>query len=78
MVECLLKELGPELNVQYWISNVCLGRVEDAWTKCFAIRQVYEKYLANGKDVFWEFMDLEKAYDTIDWQKLLEQRIVFM
>ena len=25
------------------------------------------KYLASGKDVFWAFMDLEKAYDTIDW-----------
>ena len=23
-------------------------------------------YLANGKDVFWAFMDLDKAYDTID------------
>ena len=32
----------------------------------FAERQVCEKYLANGKDVFWVFMDLEKAYDTID------------
>ena len=32
----------------------------------FAVRQVCEKYLANGKDVFWPFMDLEKAYDTID------------
>ena len=35
-----------------------LGRVEDAWTKC-AVRQVCEKYLANGKDVFWAFMDLD-------------------
>ena len=32
----------------------------------FAVRQVCEKYLVNGKDVFWAFMDLEKAYDTID------------
>ena len=32
----------------------------------FAVRQVCEKYLANGKDVFWAIMDLEKAYDTID------------
>ena len=32
----------------------------------FAIRQVCEKYLPNGKDVFFAFMDLEKAYDTID------------
>ena len=40
----------------------------------FAVGQVCEKYLANGKDVFWAFMDLEKAYDTIDrygmWQML--------
>ena len=39
-----------------------------------AVRQVCKKYLANGKDVFWAFMDLEKAYDTIDrhgmWQML--------
>ena len=32
----------------------------------FAVRQVCEKYLTNGKDVFWAFMYLEKAYDTID------------
>ena len=40
----------------------------------FALRQVCEKYLTNRKDVFWAFMDLEKAYDTIDrhgmWQML--------
>ena len=40
----------------------------------FAVRQVCEKYLANGKDVFWAFMDLENSYDTIDqhglWQML--------
>ena len=34
--------------------------------KVFAVRQVCEKYLANGKDVFWAYMDFEKAYDTID------------
>ena len=32
----------------------------------FAVRQVCEKYLTNWKDVFWAFMDLERAYDTID------------
>ena len=40
----------------------------------FAVRYVCKKYLANGKDVFWAFMDLEKAYDSIDrhgmWQML--------
>ena len=29
----------------------------------FAIRQVCEKYLMKGKDVFGAFMDLEKAYE---------------
>ena len=42
--------------------------------QAFAVRQVCEKYFANGKDVFYGFMDLEKAYDTIDrhgmWQML--------
>ena len=32
----------------------------------FAIRRLCEKYLANGKDVFWMFMNLEKAYDMIN------------
>ena len=40
----------------------------------FAVRQLCEKYLANGKYLFWAFMDLEKANDTIDrhgmWQML--------
>ena len=40
----------------------------------FAVSQVSEKYPANGKDSFWAFMDLEKAYDTINrhgmWQML--------
>ena len=32
----------------------------------FAARQVYEDYLANGKDKFWAFVDLKKANDRID------------
>ena len=32
----------------------------------FAVRQICEKYLAKGKDTFWAFMDLEKAYDRVD------------
>ena len=40
----------------------------------FFYNMLCEKYLANGKDVFWAFMDLEKAYDAIDrygmWQML--------
>ena len=49
-----------------------------------AVIQVCEKYLANGKDVFWVFVDLEKACGTLDrhgmwqmqrvwiWRKLLK------
>ena len=29
-----------------------------------------EKYLPNGKDVFRAFIDLEKAYDTTNWQDM--------
>ena len=40
----------------------------------FVVRKVCENYLVNGKDVFWVFIDLEKAYDTIVrhgmWQML--------
>ena len=32
----------------------------------FAVRKLCKKYLANGKNVFWAFMDLEKADDMID------------
>ena len=41
-----------------------VGREEDAWPKCL---QVCEKFLANWKDAFRAFMDLEKEFDTIDW-----------
>jgi hypothetical protein len=40
------------------------------WDQVFAVRQVVEKYLEKGKDVFWAFMDLEKAYDRIDRKAL--------
>ena len=31
----------------------------------FTVRHVYENHLANGKDVFWAFIDLEKTYDML-------------
>ena len=49
-------------------------QVRGCMDQLFAVRQVYGKYLSNGKDVFWVFMDLENAYATIDrhgmWQML--------
>ena len=38
----------------------------------FVVRQVCEKYIANAKNVFWAFMDLEKAYDRIDRKAVWE------
>ena len=43
----------------------------------FAVRQVCQKYLANGKDVVWTFMNLEKAYDTIDRHGMQQMLRVF-
>ncbi len=34
------------------------------------MRQMCEKYLAKDKDVFWVFMNFEKAYDRIDKEGL--------
>ena len=62
-------------------TECAIGEEQCVFTQCrgcidqvFAVRQVCEKYLANGKDVFWAFMDLEMAYDAIDrhgmWQML--------
>ena len=51
-----------------------LRQSRGCFDQVFAVRQECEKYLANWKDVFWAFMDLEKAYDNIDlhgtWQML--------
>ena len=44
----------------------CWFRGRGCMAQVSAVRQICEKYLANGKDVFWAFMDLEKAYDTMD------------
>ena len=43
----------------------------------FAIRQVCEKHLANGKCAFWAFMELEEAYDTIDRQGMRQMLRVY-
>ena len=32
----------------------------------FIIRQICEKYLGKGEDVYFTFLDLEKAYDRVD------------
>ena len=41
----------------------------------FAVIRVCEKYLANRKVVFWSFMGLEKAYETIYRQGMWQIRV---
>ncbi len=36
----------------------------------FSFRMVVEKILAKGKKNYAAFMDLEKAYDRVDWLAL--------
>ena len=53
------------LEEQYGLrqSRGCMDQV-------LAVRQVCENNIANGKDIFWEFV-MEKSYGTIDrhgWQ----------
>ena len=45
----------------------------------FIVRQICKKYLGKGKDVYFAFLDLEKAYDRVDrdamWNVLRLYRI---
>ena len=36
----------------------------------FVVKELCEKYIQKGKDVFWAFLDLEKAYDRVDREAL--------
>ena len=68
----LIKRVRAGTECVIWQERCGFGQGRGCMDQVFAVRQVCEKYLANGKDVFRAFMDLEKAYDTIDrhsmWQ----------
>ena len=32
----------------------------------FSVKQICEKYLGKGKDVYFAYLDLEKAHDRVD------------
>ena len=55
---------GTECTI--WEKQYGFKQDRGCMDQVFAVRQVFEKYLANGRDVFWAFMDLENYYDTID------------
>ena len=40
-----------------------LGEVEDVQIRFLFVRQICEKYVGKGKDVYFAFLELEKAYD---------------
>ena len=51
----------------------------DCMEQVFAVSQVFEKYLTNGKVVFSAFIDLEKDYDTIDRHSMWQmQRLLYV
>ena len=57
---------------EFWLIK-CHGTARKGCVdQLFVVRQLFEKFLAKGKDLFWVFMDLKKAYDRVDrdalWQ----------
>ena len=54
---------GSECAIEEEQCGYRLGR--GCRDQAFAVRQLSEKYLANGKDIFWAFMDLKKANETL-------------
>ena len=66
VIECTDGEIGGE-QCGFRRGMGCSDQV-------FAVRQICEKMLGKHQEVFWAFMDLEKAYDRIDrealWQVL--------
>ena len=81
MLSVVGKLYGRVLIIRVWAGTECsIGEEQCGFggrgcmDQVFVVRQVCEKYLANGKDVFWVFMDLVKTYNTIDqngmWQML--------
>ncbi len=51
------------------MNKVSLEEGGDAWARNLQ-RHVATTYLPKSKDVYWAFMDLEKAHDIIDREGL--------
>ena len=45
-----------EVQSGFWRGSGCTDQI-------FIVRQICEKYLGKGKDVYFAFLDLEKSYD---------------
>ena len=70
----LIKRVRARTECAIWEEKCGFRQGRGCMHQVFAVRLVCEKYPANGKDVFWAFMELEKTYDTINrhgiWQML--------
>ena len=55
-------------KTEYVIAEVQGGfrRDRECTDHFFIVRQICEKYLGKGKEVYFAFLDLEKAYDRVD------------
>ncbi|CAF0993956.1 unnamed protein product [Didymodactylos carnosus] len=72
MLKVLAKRL--EAKTQYFIGKTQFGFRRGCETKeaIGVMRMLYERCLEHGLDVFICFVDFEKAFDRVNWKKLME------
>ena len=70
-LSCLISNIEILLKL-YWEGRVCIDQI-------FAVWKICEKYLTVNwaREVCMAFMDLEKAYDRIDRNALLQVRRIY-
>ena len=80
LLECILQAVYGRvliITTECVITEVqcCFRRGRGCMDQVFAVRQLCEKYLTNGKCVFWAIIEIENAFDTINrhgmWQQML-------
>ena len=74
----LIKRVRAETECTIGEEQCGLRQGRGCMDQVFAVRHICKKYLANGKDLFWTFMDLEKAYDTIDRHGIFQMQRVYV
>ncbi len=69
--------IGEGTDVIFYDEQGELRRGRGSMDQAFTVRQVYETYLLESKDVYWAFMDIEtKYYDTINKEGLWSIKII--
>ena len=62
----LINRIREKTERAIWEVQGGFMRGKGCMDQIFIVRTVCEKYMAKGKDVYFAFMDLEKAYDRVD------------